>query len=141
MGSFCGGEGVAYQEMIPPETRDYRADLYNYLGQPTQWARGASKYEGQLPYTGQPDYSQLAGMNAILSMLGYGPWKGQAIPPNATDSALGGGNYPATDTHKYDPWHYGYPFDELTDDPGGLGDPGDENDDLMRIQDPYAPRR
>uniref|UniRef100_A0A6M3IR48 Uncharacterized protein n=1 Tax=viral metagenome TaxID=1070528 RepID=A0A6M3IR48_9ZZZZ len=135
-------QSITYEERLPPETKAYRANLYNYLGQPEQWARGAGKYEGQLPYTGQPDYSQLAGMNAILSMLGYGPWQGQSVPPNATDPGLGGGTHTAAATYKYDPWYYGYPFGTLPGTAGTTDDPGGEAEEPdVWAQDPYAPRR
>ena len=95
MGGLCGGSGekVTYQELIPPETRDFRRQLYNFLGGVNPlWKEQIPSYPGTLPYTQQPDMGQMAGLNTILNMLGYGPymWGGMPGIPPATDG--GGGN-------------------------------------------------
>ena len=73
---FSEGQPITYREMIPPEQREYRKALYDWVDPSLQ----VPQYPGPLPYTQPPDYGQMAGMNTILSMLGAGPWSAPQMP-------------------------------------------------------------
>jgi len=104
MGNLCGGEGepITYEELIPPETRQFRKGLYDYLGGwPPRYTRQIPSYPGQLPYTQMPDMGQLAGIGAILQLLGYPGYTWQGIPGLPGGGAdTDAGKEPPDDTDK-----------------------------------------
>ena len=92
-----GGKEVQYEEKMSPEQKAFRKAMYDFLnppGQDAKWTEQIPQYPGPLPFQQQPDQGQMAGMGAIMQLLGYPgyQWSGlPGVPPVETTGGGGGG--------------------------------------------------